>query len=134
MKAVFRLLWRLLPLCLVVWAMRGGVTEYVKYGVMAKEASRYTVTYFNMSNYVTALEHHTQEYGSLPQDLAGFLRRRFESKKHDPSLDAWDTPYQIMDGEPQFALLSCGPDHACETSDDVTASGVKAHTRDRGNE
>lgn len=124
-RALARLFWRILPVGLLVWAMRGGAAQYTKYFVMMKNASLYTLTYSNLSQYVTALERHWAEHSALPPDLAAFLRAGFTSKGHDPTLDQWDNPYLLTESESQFTILSCGPDRACRTDDDLASSGVK---------
>lgn len=128
MRIFFKLFWRLLPIFILVWVVRGSAVEYNKYFVMAKNASRYAMTYINLSQYVSSLEQHYAENGNLPSDISAFLRTSYVTKGRDPSLDYWDTPYQLTAGEYQFILTSCGPDRACPNEDDLSSSGKKIHT------
>lgn len=125
MRTLSRLFWRLLPICLVVYAMRGSAVQYTKYFVMVKEASGYAITYMNLSQYVTSLAQYYAQHGTLPEDLSSFLRSSFAIKGHDPSLDQWDSRYRVTETKNQFTLISCGPDRTCFNEDDVSASGPK---------
>ena len=92
---------------------------------MAKEASHYTMTYLNLSQYVPALQAHHAEYTHFPLDVAGFLRSNFTAKGHDPGLDYWDKPYTLTEKSDQFTLTSCGIDRTCSTEDDLFQSASK---------
>lgn len=124
-RAFGRLAWRLIPVVILLVALRGSAGQYGQYFAMLKNASKYSATYTSLSQYVTALERHYAEHGTLPSDLGDFLRTNFTSKKNDPAVDQWGTPYNADDGDPQFTVFSCGADRACRTEDDLSASGTK---------
>jgi len=62
--------------------------------------------------------------GSPPGDLREYLRENLASDEEDPSLDAWDTPYQLRREGNLILVASCGPDTECETEDDIVTPVV----------
>ncbi|MBI3598107.1 MAG: hypothetical protein HY201_01415 [Nitrospirae bacterium] len=117
---MIRLLWRVFPIFILLYTLRGTAAEYGKYFTMAKQASQYAMTYMNLSQYVALLQTYYTEHGNPPPDLSSFLRSNFNIKGHDPSLDYWDNPYQLIETENQFSLTSCGADKRCPTEDDLS--------------
>jgi hypothetical protein len=105
--------------------MQGTASQYTKYFTMTKEASHYTMTYLNLSQYVAGLQAYYVENARLPSDLISFLRSNFTTKGHDPALDYWETPYKITEKSDRFTLISCGIDRTCPTEDDLSQSAPK---------
>ncbi len=121
-----RFLWRLLPIVLILYTMRGAADQYGRYLKMAKQASYYTMTYMALAQYVPALQTYYKEQNRLPEDLGGFFRAHFSSKGQDAALDPWETPYALTEDRDQFTLTSCGSDRTCPTDDDLSSSGSKS--------
>ncbi len=120
-----RLFWRVIPIFILIYTMKGTAGEYTKYFAMAKETSHYAMTYLSLSQFVPALQTYYAEHTRLPPDLGGFLRANFSAKGHDPGLDYWDKPFTLTEKSNEFTLTSCGIDRTCSTEDDLFQSAPK---------
>ena len=124
-RLVNLLVWRIAPLVVLVWLLRSSAVQYGKVFRKVAHASRYTMTYVNMLQYVPALEAHVAAQGELPRDVTDFLQGSFTSRGNQPGMDAWGTPFELDEDASSFTLRSCGPDRRCGTDDDVAQQGKK---------
>lgn len=121
MTALVRFLFRLLPLGIVLYAMRDGADRAKDVYWTAVEAVETVQTQVDMGSAVRLLELELAGGGPPPSDLAAFLRQNLDKKGGDPALDRWGEPYRIGLRGRGVTLISCGPDLECGNDDDVVA-------------
>lgn len=97
-----------------------AVLKYIGY---LKDVSSVIQTYTEIDSFKAQLtEYANENEGRLPENLGEWLNQNFKSaQKNDMSLDHFGTPYQVVldQGTANALLISCGPDKACGTDDDI---------------
>jgi hypothetical protein len=69
--------------------------------------------------------------GSLPRNLASYLRQNMDSQGTDVTKDPWETPYELVEEYGAVYVRSCGPDRLCGSRDDVYRAVVDPQGRYR---
>ena len=114
------LLFRLLPLFVLLYGMRDGadsarhIFKSVKDLIGLAQAGS---TLYSAKRSLTVLHANGEEY---PYKLADYMRGNLDNPGFDPGLDPWGTEYQIEDREERgLVIFTCGPDRQCGSKDDI---------------
>lgn len=88
-----------------------------------KDVSPLIQTYLEINSFKIRLSAYASENeGHLPTNIGEWLNQNYKSsQKPDMGSDYFGTPYQVMidQASSREFLLSCGPDKACSTPDDI---------------
>lgn len=117
-----RMLWRVGPILLIVWAVRSGLIDYKKYIRMIKgEQTPAQIQVQKISDLLIAnyqRERNLPEPHRLPYWLTQSPEGRAIAPK--PHLDPFGSPLRLTKIRDGFILSSDGPDKLPNTPDDVT--------------
>lgn len=127
MTAVLRLLFKLAPLLVLLYAFRSGTASAVALVADMKNWIGAGLAHLEMSRIGSALESEYGFSGRFPGDFPAFLRETLERPGSDPALDRWGTPLELLVEGGHYEIVSWGPDATLGTADDIVVSGDAAH-------
>ena len=115
-------LFRLLPVALVVFVLFHGSDKVQEIVERVKDVFLEVKTSLELSGIARNLRPRIIIGDAPPYDFRKYLRDNMKSIDSDPSLDPWESPYQLVyDDERNLWVISCGPDGTCDTEDDLRA-------------
>lgn len=119
-RRVAALLFRLLPVLVVIYGMRDGATSARALFASAKDLiglAQASSTLYSAKRSLTVLRANGEDY---PYDLAAYMREQLDNPGFDPGLDPWGNAYQIrVNAHGRHVIFTCGPDKSCRSKDDV---------------
>lgn len=116
---LIRLLWRLLPVLVLIYAFRDGAESSRRLFKTLREVTHIASVYVELYGVGQVLYLDAVNGEPLPDDFQAYMRKHLESPTKETGLDPWGQPYQVVERDNALVLFSCGPDQACDTEDDV---------------
>lgn len=133
METIMKLALRLAPIGAIGYGVSGGSTDINEMMTAAIDLAYQVKTTAEIRGIVQIIRIELINGDKLPSNLTTFVRTNMDSQGTDPAADPWGGLYQLVrtdDGG--VHVLSCGPDKACDTKDDVSGVVQDSGGRFRG--
>ena len=119
--SISRLIWRLMPIIVLVWATRTGTVEWGKYFKETKGVVQGVATQMELNAIAAMVQLNIQTDGNPPtsRNFSSWLRRNMKSKGKSGDKDHFGKPYRLRETKGGLVLISAGTDGRYGTKDDL---------------
>ena len=119
-SALVALLWRLLPIAIVVYGVRDGAETGREVIKSATDVVRQMQAFISLRGAASSMKLAvTAGDFEAPDDFTEYMRNNLTVKGGDAGLDPWGQEFELLEEDDHIILFSCGPDTECENEDDI---------------
>ena len=115
-----RLIWRLMPIAVLVWATRTGTVEWGKHFKETKGVVQSVATQMEMQAIGALIRIEIQSNEKVPTGsrFSSWLKASMKAKGKEGHLDHFGKPYRLNKTRNGYVLKSAGPDRRFGSRDD----------------
>lgn len=115
-----RLIWRLMPIAVLVWATRTGTIEWGKHFKKTKGVVQSVATQMEMQAIAALITIEVRSDEKVPtgSKFSPWLKRNMKAKGKEGHLDHFGKPYRLAQSKRGYVLTSSGPDGRYGSKDD----------------
>lgn len=116
-----KLVIRLLPFVVVVWALRTSAVQSSRAFQRITATVTTVVCQMEMRGIARALDAECRATSGEPgiSDFGDWLRHTMKPGSKPVDCDNWGEPYELEQGDGILVVISSGPDHELDTPDDI---------------